>query len=423
MSSRDGPDIVTGPVIELDGISKRYWQIKERSLLRALIPIGGPNRSELWALRDAELRIDKGETVGVIGHNGAGKSTLLRLLAGVSRPTEGRLVVRGRIAPLLSVGVGFHLEMTGRQNVFVNGMLLGLSRAEIKARFDEIVEFSGLADFIDTPVKFYSTGMFMRLGFSVAVQVDPDVLIVDEVLAVGDMAFQLRCLNRMRDLQRAGTTIVFVSHHMHAVHLLCPRTVVLHHGRVDFDGPTEPAIARFHKLLSNPGGAASDAPVQVVGRALLLDDGTPVVDVDQTQVLTYAIRVRFGRAVDGPGVNFRVVAEDGRLAYSRQTVLGERWRHYPAGSEAEVRIRFRPRLGGGGTFHIGIDVTDHLTTILTTDLDGPSFYVPPLFGVEGPADLEGAITVDGASRTDYRWARLVAEPPSEPPWAGGNAGR
>ncbi len=408
---------MSGPVIELDGICKRYWQIKERSLLRALIPLGGPNRTELWALRDADLRVDKGETVGVIGHNGAGKSTLLRLLSGVTRPTAGTLVVKGRIAPLLSVGVGFHLEMTGRQNVYVNGMLLGLTRAEIRERFGQIVEFSGLSDFIDTPVKFYSTGMFMRLGFSVAVQVDPDVLIVDEVLAVGDMAFQLRCLDRMRELQRAGTTIVFVSHHMHAIHLLCPRTVVLDHGRVDFDGPTEPAIARFHKLLSNPDGTGSVAPVQVVGRELLLEDGTPVVDVEQTQLLTYVVRVRFGAPVDGPGVNFRVVSEDGRLAYARQTVLGEQWRHYSAGSEAEVRIRFRPRLGGGGTFHLSVDITDHLTTILTTDLDGPSFYVPPLYGVEGPADLEGAITVDGTSRTDYTWDRLVTGPATVPPAA------
>lgn len=414
---------MTAAAIELDGIAKRYWQIKERSLVRALIPLGGANRSELWALRDVNLRIGKGETVGIIGHNGAGKSTLLRLLAGVSQPTAGTLAIRGRIAPLLSVGVGFHLEMTGRENVFVNGMLLGLTRAEIKSRFDEIVAFAGLSDFIDTPVKFYSSGMFMRLGFSVAVQVDPDVLIVDEVLAVGDIAFQLRCLERMRDLQRSGTTIVFVSHHLHAIHLLCPRTVVVHHGRIDFDGATEPAIARYHKLLATPENQDPDAPVLILHRELLLDDGTPVEDVDQTQLLTYVMRVRFGEAVEGPGVNFRVMSEDGTLAYSMQTVIGERWRQYPAGSEAEVRIRFRPRLGGGGTFHLSVDVTDCLTTILTTDLDGPSFYVPPLYGVGGPADLEGAITVDGAPRTNYTWARLVTDPATDLPWAEGGAGR
>lgn len=410
---------MTEAVIELDGISKRYWQIRERSLLRALVPIGGPNRTELWALRDVDLRIGEGETVGIIGHNGAGKSTLLRLLAGVSQPTSGTLAIRGRIAPLLSVGVGFHLEMTGRENVFVNGMLLGLTRAEIKSRFDEIVEFAGLADFIDTPVKFYSSGMFMRLGFSVAVQVDPDVLIVDEVLAVGDIAFQLRCLNRMRDLQRAGTTIVFVSHHLHAIHLLCPRTVVVHHGRIDFDGPTEPAIARYHQLLATPADQDPDAPVQVVHRQLLLEDGTPAEVVDQSQVLVYVLQVHFEDAVEGPGVNFRVMSDDGTLAYSMQTVIGERWRTYPAGSDAEVRIRFQPRLGGGGSFHLSVDITDSVSTILTTDLDGPSFYVPPLYGVGGAADLEGAISVDGAPRTNYSWARLVTEPADALPLAEG----
>jgi len=414
---------MTGAVIELHEISKRYWQIKERSLFRALIPIGGPNRSELWALRDVNLSIGKGETVGIIGHNGAGKSTLLRLLAGVSQPTAGTLAIRGRIAPLLSVGVGFHPEMTGRENVFVNGMLLGLSRTEIKSRFDEIVEFAGLSDFIDTPVKFYSSGMFMRLGFSVAVQVEPDVLIVDEVLAVGDVAFQLRGLNRMRDLQRSGTTIVFVSHHLHAVHLLCPRTVVVHHGRVDFDGPTERAIARYHQLLSTPDDQDPDAPVRVLHRELLLEDGTPADDVDQSRLLTYVVRVHFDQEVEGPGVNFRVMSDDGTLAYSMQTVIGDRWRRYPPGSEAEVRIRFRPRIGGGGTFNLSVDITDCFSAILATDIGGPSFYVPPLYGVNGPADLEGAIAIDGESRTDYKWARLATDWTGEVPRAEGGAGR
>ena len=408
---------MTDTVIELQGIAKRYWQIRERSLLRALVPIGGPNRTELWALRDIDLRVGQGETIGIIGHNGAGKSTLLRLLAGVSQPTAGTLTIRGRIAPLLSVGVGFHMEMTGRENIFVNGMLLGLSRPEIKSRFDEIVEFAGLAEFIDTPVKFYSSGMFMRLGFSVAVQVDPDVLIVDEVLAVGDIAFQLRCLNRMRDLQRAGTTIVFVSHHLHAVHLLCPRTVVMHQGRIDFDGSTEAGIARYHQLLATPDDQDPNAPVRILHRELLQEDGSPAEEVDQGQELTYVLRVGFREPVDGPGVNFRVMADDGTMAYSMQTAIFEEWRHYGAGDEAEVCIRFRPRLGGGGTFHLSVDVIDSLSSVLTTDLDGPSFYVPPLYGVGGTADLEGAITVDGTLRTNYTWNRLVTEPGGASPGA------
>lgn len=400
---------MTDGAIELTGVGKRYWQIKERSLLRSLIPFGGPNRTHLWALRDVDLRIDKGETVGIIGSNGAGKSTLLRLLAGVSQPTTGRLTIRGRIAPLLSVGVGFHPEMTGRENVLVNGMLLGLSKADIRARFDEIVAFADLCTFIDTPVKFYSTGMYMRLGFSVAIHVAPDVLIVDEVLAVGDVAFQLRCLNRMRDLQAAGTTIVFVSHHMHAVHLLCPRTVVLHRSRVEHDGQTEAAIARYHQLLATADDQDPDAPVRVLLRELLLADGTAVDDVEQDQTLTYRMTVRFDKPVDGPGILFRVVGDDGTLAYSMQTSIGELWRSYAVGDEATVLVSFRPRLGGGGTFHVNVAVTDDYGTVLASDPNGPSFYVPPRYGVGGVADLEATITVDGQTRTNHRWARIGDE--------------
>jgi len=196
----------------------------------------------------------------------------------------------------------------------------------------------------------------------------------------------------------------------------------VNHGRIDFDGPTEQGIARYHQLLSTPENPDADAPVRFLHRELLVADGTPAEDVDQSQVLTYVMRVRFEEAVDGPGVNFRVMSEDATLAYSMQTVIGERWRHYPAGSEAEVHIRFRPRLGGGGTFHLSVDVTDSFSTILATDLDGPSFYVPPLYGVGGPADLEGAISVDGAPRTNYTWARLVTEPGSELPRAEGGGG-
>jgi ABC-type polysaccharide/polyol phosphate transport system ATPase subunit len=402
------------PLISLHQVSKRYWQIRERSLLRSLVPFGPPNRRELWALHDVDLSIGKAETVGIVGRNGAGKSTLLRLIAGVSQPTSGHLTIRGRIAPLLSVGVGFHSEMTGRENVFVNGMLLGLTKAEIRRRFDEIVAFADLAEFIDTPVKFYSSGMFMRLGFSVAIHVEPDVLIVDEVLAVGDVAFQLRCLERMRELQRAGTTIVFVSHHLHAVHLLCPRTVVIHRGRVDYDGPTDTAIARFHQLLAGADDEAPDLPVRVLSRQLVNRHGDPVDDVAQDEAVTYRMRLRFQEPVDGPGIIFRVVGGDGALAYSMQTRLDDRWRAYDAGQEAEVQVGFRLRLGGGGTFHISTDIVDSVGTVLATDPRGPSFFVPPLLGVTGPADLEASIVMDGDVRTNHQWQRIQS-PASERP--------
>ncbi len=405
-------DSLTGAVIRLNQVSKRYWQIRERSLLRSLVPFGPPNRTQLWALRDVSLDIQKGETVGIIGRNGAGKSTLLRLIAGVSQPTSGSLVIRGRIAPLLSVGVGFHSEMTGRENVFVNGMLLGLTKPEIKRRFDEIVAFADLADFIDTPVKFYSSGMFMRLGFSVAIHVIPDVLIVDEVLAVGDIAFQLRCLERMRELQRSGTTIVFVSHHMHAIHLLCPRTLVVNRGRLDYDGPTDSAIARFHQLLAaaDEAGDHPDGPVRILSRELVDHRGAAVDDVDQDQVVTYKMAMRFHAPVDGPGLIFRVMSGDGSLAYSMQTALGDHWRSYQAGEEAEVRVEFRLRLGGGGTFHINTDITDAESNVLLSDPNGPSFFVPPRLGVTGPADLEARIAMDGDLRTNHTWERIDHRP-------------
>jgi ABC-2 type transport system ATP-binding protein len=400
------------PAIELDGVAKRYWRLKERSILRSMVPFGGPNRSELWALRDVDLRIAPGETVGMIGRNGAGKSTLLRLLAGVSQPTEGQLTIRGRIAPLLSVGVGFHQEMTGRENVHVNGMLLGLSKREIADRFDAIVEFAELADFIDTPVKFYSSGMFMRLGFAVAIHVDPEVLLVDEVLAVGDVGFQLRCFDRMRALQRSGTTILFVSHSMHAIQLLCPRTVLMHRGRIEADGPTEGVIARYHELLSREGeGNDGDAAIQVVHRDLELAGGGRVEVVEQDQPLTYRTRLRFARPVDAPQIFFRVLAEDGTIAYGRKTTLGDGWRSFAAGEEATVAIDFRPAFGGGGTFRVGIVVTDDDgRDVLMHDQNGPSFYVPPRLGVEGVADLGATIAVDGEARTNHRSLRLDGRP-------------
>jgi ABC-2 type transport system ATP-binding protein len=398
---------VSDPAISLEGIAKRYWKIEERSLLRSLVPMG-ENRSEMWALRDIDLRIEPGETIGMIGRNGAGKTTLLRLMAGVSQPTAGTVTVRGRVAPLLSVGVGFHPEMTGRENVYVNAMLLGLKRPEIDARFDEIVAFANLGEFIDTPVKFYSSGMFMRLGFSVAIHVDPDVLVVDEILAVGDVAFQLRCFDRMRELQRRGTTIVFVSHSMHAIQLLCTRTVFMHRGRVEFDGRTESAIARFHEQL-----AAEDeqddagAPVQVVHRELVRGDGTPVEDVQQGELLTYRTTLRFHEQVRGPQLAFRVIAQNGIVAYTMQTTIGDDWRSFAAGEEAGVEITFRARLGGGGTYRIAlVVVADDREGDLLHDQNGPSFYVPPRFGVMGFADLDAAIEIDGVSRSEHQSMRL-----------------
>ena len=187
---------------------------------------------DLWALRDIDLEVRQGEAIGIIGGNGAGKSTLLIVLSRITEPTEGRVEIRGRVASLLEVGTGFHAELTGRENIQLNGAILGMSRAEIKSKFDEIVEFSEIGRFLDTPVKRYSSGMYVRLAFAVAAHLDPEVLIVDEVLAVGDAGFQKKCLGKMEDVAGRGRTVLFVSHNMLAIRSLCTRAFELDHGRV-----------------------------------------------------------------------------------------------------------------------------------------------------------------------------------------------
>src|SRR2546426_5598347 len=197
--------------------------------------VSGRTREEFWALRDVNLEIKAGEVMGIIGRNGAGKSTLLKILSRITEPTRGRVLIRGRVASLLEVGTGFHSELTGRENVFLNGAILGMNRVEIKRKFDEIVAFSGVEKFIDTPVKRYSSGMYVRLAFAVAAHLEPEILVVDEVLAVGDAEFQKKCLDKMDDVGHTGRTILFVSHNMQAITRLCNRCILLESGKIRMD--------------------------------------------------------------------------------------------------------------------------------------------------------------------------------------------
>jgi lipopolysaccharide transport system ATP-binding protein len=211
--------------------------------------------TRIWALEDVSFEIQQGEVVGIIGANGAGKSTLLKILSRITDPTVGQAVLRGRVGSLLEVGTGFHPELTGRENVFLNGAILGMRRAEIRATFDEIVEFSGLEKFLDTPVKRYSSGMQVRLAFAVAAHLQPEILLVDEVLAVGDAEFQKKCLGKMQSVTEEGRTVIFVSHSVPAVRSLCPRTLLLEKGRLVFDGDTDEAFSRY--LHTNQAGGAA----------------------------------------------------------------------------------------------------------------------------------------------------------------------
>jgi len=274
---------------------------------------------DIWALRDVSLEVPEGQVLGVIGKNGAGKSTLLKILTRITTPTSGTAEIHGRVGSLLEVGTGFHPELTGRENVYLNGSVLGMKRREIQSKFDEIVEFSGVERFIDTPVKRYSSGMSVRLAFSVAAHLEPEILLVDEVLAVGDAEFQRRCLGRMEDLSQSGRTVLFVSHQMQAVTQLCDRAVLLEQGEIALDGSAEYVVAEYLQLV---GGSSSErtwpedsAPGDTVVRLLAVR----VVDEDGDVVSSVDVRKPVGIEM-----TFRVLRDSGRSVFPKVKIYDAR---------------------------------------------------------------------------------------------------
>ncbi|HTF21905.1 MAG TPA: ABC transporter ATP-binding protein [Chryseolinea sp.] len=240
------------PILEVHNIGKHYrirhqtgGYLSLRDRLLDVLSTRNETHEEFWALRNVSFGVEPGESLGIIGRNGAGKSTLLKVLSRITPPTTGRFSARGRIASLLEVGTGFHPELSGRENVFFNGSLLGMKRREIEAKFDEIVDFSGVERFLDTPLKHYSSGMQLRLAFAVAAFLEPEILVVDEVLAVGDAEFQKKCLGKMEDVSRSGRTILFVSHNLGAIKNLCSRTILLDGGRVLMDGTVDAGLSAY----------------------------------------------------------------------------------------------------------------------------------------------------------------------------------
>lgn len=402
---------MTEPVIQVEKAGKRYVKYEDTPMLvtRVARLHTRTTRAALWAIRDVNFDVHAGEVLGIIGRNGSGKSTLLRMLAGVTSPTEGRVRVRGRVAPLIAVGVGFHRELTGRENVYVNGTILGLSRQEIDRRFDEIVEFSELADFIDTPVKFYSSGMYVRLGFAVSVLSDPDVLLVDEVLAVGDIAFQLKCLDRMAELRDRGTTIVLVSHNLNAVRTLCPRTIVAHDGEVRYDGDTAEAMSVYHDLLGEareveegqsqmPRFDQDFRAAATFDRFELLDsEGRRTRSVAANDLMTFEAALTFTERVESPIVGFNVTSSAGVQVYG-ETTSWSSGEVYEAGDRVDVSVQLRLMVASG-SYTCNVGLADPTGAVLAAPPQPVLVYVTGRNEVRGVADLGAQF---GVRRADER---------------------
>jgi ABC-type polysaccharide/polyol phosphate transport system ATPase subunit len=368
-------------VIETAGLGKRYRLGEHGAVydtLREALARGASRRRAgpgsdpyLWALRDLDLRIDQGEVVGVVGRNGAGKTTLLKLVARIARPTTGLVRVRGRVGALLEVGTGFHPELTGRENVFMNGAILGMRRREITRRFDEIVEFAGVEQFLDTPLKRYSSGMSLRLAFAVAAHLEPEVVVVDEVLAVGDAAFQRKCLGRMSELRHEGRTVLFVSHDSGAVGQLCDRAVWLDGGRITDDGPARTVLDRYLRATV-PARAetavrfAETNAVEALTLRLVDAAGEPAEAVRRDEPLTLALDFTARQATAGLDAALYVMNRQGAR------VVNENLSDHGlvlAGPPQRYAVRMTlPPLLGAGDYVVGVWIGDRDATYVSEQL-------------------------------------------------------
>ncbi len=323
--------MIDRPVIRFENVSKRFnfAASQPTTVLESIVSLFSRNSKRedktLWAVKKVTFDVLPGECVGIIGRNGSGKSTVLKLITGILRPTSGQVTVQGRLSALLELGAGFHHDLTGRENVFLNGSILGLSKEEMNRCYDSIVEFSNLGEFIDMPVKHYSTGMYMRLGFSIAVHVDPKVLLVDEILAVGDQPFQNKCIERINAMKRAGTTIIFVSHNIETIRTLCSRLIWLEHGIMKAAGPVSDVIGQYHEYLYKSAypqlqtGPTEDGSFRRWGtgaieitNVLLIDgDGNVKENFKTGDPLTIEIRYVAHESVSEPEFGLAIFRQDG----------------------------------------------------------------------------------------------------------------
>ncbi len=398
------------PSIQFDHITKRYRIGQWLPSIREALSSRNSNGADQYhvAVNDVSFALEAGEAMGVIGPNGAGKTTILKLLSGVTHPTSGQIAINGRFSALIELGAGFHPDLSGRENIFLNGTILGMPRTEIQRRFDQIVDFAGIGAFLDTPVKRYSSGMYARLGFSIAAHVDPDVLLVDEVLAVGDYAFQQKCYAHMDLLRQQGTSLIFVSHNMEAIRRVCDRGLVMYRGNNIFQGSAAEAVIAYsdavrqaaravQATVPSEGGLAErimtfDAEIGHV--TLMNNAGVPISVVPSGDTIRVAVDVRFNKAVSHPIFSFTIRTADGRIVYDTTT----RWREmetpcFAAGEECRVEYDLAlPLLDG--EFELGVDIAtsdfSHYYDRLERAL---SFWVQGGKGAQGLIDLGARIDI------------------------------
>lgn len=399
------------PVIRVEQLTKQYRIGQWLPTLREALTRRKheENAHTHTAVDNVSFALQPGEALGIIGPNGAGKTTLLKLLAGVTQPTSGRFTVQGRFAALIELGAGFHPELTGRENIFLNGAILGLSKAEIQRRFAEIVDFAGVSAFLDTPVKRYSSGMYARLGFAIAAHVEPHVLLVDEVLAVGDYAFQQKCYAHMALLQRQqGTALIFVSHNMEAVRRVCTQGLVMYRGQAIFQGSAGEAVISYSDALRQaarktqqtvPGEGGLTERVMTfdaeISRVTLCNQqGEPITVVRSGERVRVVVEIHFHKAVVHPIFSFTIRTPDGRLVYDTTT----RWRqmltpNFAAGERCQVAYELDlPLLEGEFTLGVDVIATDfsHYYDRLERAL---SFWVQSGTAAQGLVDLQATIAI------------------------------
>jgi lipopolysaccharide transport system ATP-binding protein len=361
-----------------------------------------PRSEPFWAVRDVSFQVKRGEALGIIGHNGAGKSTILKLLSNITAPTEGRITINGRLSALIEVGSGFHPELTGRENVFLSGSILGMRRREIAAKLDSIVEFAGVRQFIDTPVKRYSSGMHVRLGFAIAAHLEPDILLLDEVLAVGDAAFQAKCIQRIKELEVAGTTIVFISHDLTAVERLCQRVILMRKGQIASEGLPRDVIKEYHDATTSDAAAPGPlAGAQRVWRDASTAPGDEVVRLRSVRVRTaqgettgtidirHPVGIEMAYDVLEAGhtliPNYHFLNQDGLHLFSVQDVESE-WRRRPRPAGRYVSTAWIPgNFLAAGNHSVDIAVSSHVPLVRVHAL----FPGPVGFQVVDPFDGSG----------------------------------